>query len=72
MGGLALVWLELRRRTRNRGVGRAPAHLVERIWEGVQSGADRAMLMLRPVEERYYAGAAVLVAVAVIYIVGRQ
>jgi formate hydrogenlyase subunit 3/multisubunit Na+/H+ antiporter MnhD subunit len=72
MGALALGWLELSRRIHNRGVSRAPSRMVQRTWEALQSGADRAMLLLRPVEERYYAGAAVLVAVAVIYIVGRQ
>jgi hypothetical protein len=38
------------------------------------SGAWRCcgrLAVLRPVEERYYAGAAVLLGVAIIYIIGR-
>jgi hypothetical protein len=37
----------------------------------LQEASERVMGVLRPFEERYYAAAAVIVAVALIYIIGR-
>jgi hypothetical protein len=37
----------------------------------LQRGAGRIMGLVRPVEERYYAAAAIVLAVAMIYIIGR-
>jgi hypothetical protein len=71
LGAVALGWLEMRRRWRARGIGRAPAAVGETLWARAQGIADRGGALLRPLEERYYAATAVLLAVAVIYIVGR-
>jgi hypothetical protein len=56
---------------RGAGVSTAPARWVGTAWGRLQGGADRVMGALRPFEERYYAAAAVMVAVALIYIIGR-
>jgi hypothetical protein len=70
--GIALLgWLEVRRRWRGHGLARGPGVLTERAWLRFQEVAERAMAVLRPIEERYYAGAAVLLGVAIIYIIGR-
>jgi formate hydrogenlyase subunit 3/multisubunit Na+/H+ antiporter MnhD subunit len=71
MGVALLGWLELRRRWRGRGFSRGAGPLLERTWQHSQVAAERGMAVLRPVEERYYAGAAVLAGVAIIYIIGR-
>ncbi|CAA9281366.1 MAG: hypothetical protein AVDCRST_MAG77-3871 [uncultured Chloroflexi bacterium] len=70
--GVALLGgLELRRRWRRNGVSRGMGPAVDAAWLRFQALAERAMTVLRPVEERYYAGAAVLLGVAIIYIIGR-
>jgi len=71
LGITALGWIAFRDRRRRRGLSSGPAALADRAWVRFQQGAERAMLVLRPVEERYYAGAAVLMAVAIIYVIGR-
>jgi len=71
VGVVALGWLALGRRWRMRGLSRGPAILADRFWVWFQGASERVVLVLRLVEERYYAGAAVLLAVAMIYIVGR-
>ncbi len=40
-------------------------------WGRLQGAVERVVGLLRPFEERYYAAAAVMVAVAMIYIIGR-
>jgi hypothetical protein len=71
MGAAALGWLALRRRWRQRGHSAAPAAAGDAVWRRIQQGAERVMATIQPFEERYYAGVAVLVAVAMIYIIGR-
>jgi len=71
LGALALAWGGVRRRWRRRGLNRAPAALASAAWNQAERGADRMLMLLRPFEERYYAGTAVLLAVAIIFVVGR-
>ncbi|HEV2125737.1 MAG TPA: proton-conducting transporter membrane subunit, partial [Chloroflexota bacterium] len=71
MGAAALGWLALRRQWRQRGWSAAPSVAGTLLWRRLQRSAERAMAFLRPFEERYYAGVAVLLAVAAIYIIGR-
>jgi formate hydrogenlyase subunit 3/multisubunit Na+/H+ antiporter MnhD subunit len=71
MGAAALGWREWRRRWRRGGWSSAPATAAEALWRRLQASGERAMVILRPLEERYYAGAAVLLAVAIIYIIAR-
>ena len=71
LGAVALGWLEVRRVWRRRGLAGAPVVATDRLWVRLQGAADRVMALLRPFEERYYAAAAVMVAVALIYIIGR-
>ncbi len=56
---------------RRSGDGGAPARGAGTFWTRLQGAAERTMETLRPFEERYYAPAAVMVAVALIYIIGR-
>jgi hypothetical protein len=56
---------------RESGAGTASARLAWGAWERLQGASERVMGLLRPFEERYYAAAAVMVAVALIYIIGR-
>jgi len=71
VGVVALGWMALGRRWRTRGISRWPGLLADHAWVWFEGTAVRVVLILRLVEERYYAGAAVLLAVAMIYIVGR-
>jgi hypothetical protein len=71
LGVIALGWTELRRRWRRRGLNLAPAALSQTAWVRLQRGAERGLWLLRPFEERYYAGAAVLLAVAIIFVLSR-
>jgi hypothetical protein len=56
---------------REAGVSTAPARWAGTAWGRLQGAAERVVGVLRPFEERYYAAAAVMVAVAMIYIIGR-
>ena len=71
LGALALGWSSVRRRWRRRGLNVAPALLSHAAWVRLQRGADRTLWVLRPFEERYYAGTAVLLAVAIIFVLSR-
>lgn len=71
IGGASLVREGVYRTWRRSGAGGAPAYAAGALWLRLQGGAERVMETLRPFEERYYAAAAVMVAVALIYIIGR-
>jgi hypothetical protein len=71
LGIAALLVQAGTRAWRGAGVSTAPARWAGTAWGRLQGTADRVMGALRPFEERYYAAAAVMVAVALIYIIGR-
>lgn len=71
LGALALAWGGTRRRWRRRGLNRATAAFASAAWNQAERGAERLLMLLRPFEERYYAGTAILLAVAIIFVVGR-
>lgn len=63
-------WEEARRRWRRRGW---PTHTTRAgaLWQRAGQVAEHAVSLLRPLEERYYAAAAILLAIALIYVVAR-
>ncbi|HET7768678.1 MAG TPA: hypothetical protein VFN74_07865, partial [Chloroflexota bacterium] len=65
-----LGWGAIRRRWRRsaRGVWLAAGAVA---WVRLQRGVERLLWLLRPFEERYYAGTAVLLAVAIIFVLSR-
>lgn len=71
LGAVALVAVAVRRRWRRAGLAAAPANAGSAAWRRLQRSSARLVAFLQPIEERYYAAAAVTVAVALIYIIGR-
>jgi hypothetical protein len=70
--GIATILVRIASREwRESGASTAPGRLTRGAWERLQEASERVMGVLRPFEERYYAAAAVIVAVALIYIIGR-
>jgi hypothetical protein len=71
IGITALGWGVLRRAWRRRGLGSLPADATGSAQHRIEAIAGRVLALLRPLEERYYAAGAVMLAVALIYIIGR-
>jgi formate hydrogenlyase subunit 3/multisubunit Na+/H+ antiporter MnhD subunit len=71
LGALALGSSAVRRGWRRRGLAAAPAGTGNAAWRRLQAGAGRLVDAIRPLEERYYAAAAVMLAAALISIIGR-
>ena len=71
LGASALAWNGAGRRWRERGFGSLPGTLAAVAWERLERVTARSLALLRPFEERYYAGAAILIGVAIIFVVGR-
>ncbi len=63
-------WEEARRRGRRERAGAAPA-MAGAVWQRASGTVGRVVSLLRPLEERYYAAAAILLAIALIYVVAR-
>ena len=71
LGMLAYGWSEGRRWWRRHRLGSAPTLAVALLWRRLEQAAGRGLDLAGPVEERYYAAAAVMLAVALIYIIAR-
>jgi multicomponent Na+:H+ antiporter subunit A len=71
LGAVALVWIGAATAWRRRGLASAPAAVAEGVWHRIEAAAETLMAAVRPLEERYYAAAAVMAAVALFYIIGR-
>jgi len=70
-GVATFVWGERRRAWRKGREGSAPARATDAALRRIEAAAGQVVRLLRPLEERYYAAGAVMLAVALIYIIGR-
>ncbi|HEX2035965.1 MAG TPA: hypothetical protein VHS99_17430 [Chloroflexota bacterium] len=69
LGTAALVWVGAYRAWRRQEP--LAGLSADTLFHRLQGGADRLMAVLRLLEERYYAAAAIVAAVALIYFIGR-
>jgi hypothetical protein len=71
LGAIALAWSGAVKAWRRRGLARAPGAIADGLWQRLEAAAEAVMSVVRPLEERYYAAAAVMAAVALFYVIGR-
>ena len=71
LAALTLAWSAMRQRWRIEVLGRGGGARLVPPWPAIGRGLQWSYGILRPLEERYYAAAAVLLAVALIYALGR-
>ena len=71
VGAAAFGWGAFWRASRRRDLSQAPEPAAGQTLNRVEAVAGGVMSLLRPLEERYYAAGAVILAVAIVYIFAR-